>query len=202
MSKTASRRRKTRVAGGPTSVAAGLKTAAANPTDPRLGRLSAGVLTAAITIVVVLVVAGCGAAGAATNTSDSSGGAAPDPASVLAATGKPKIVDFGSTSCLPCRMMQPELEELAQEYAGAVDVVIVDVNKEPELAAKLGIRVVPTQIFLSPEGKVLGRHEGFLSKEQMVTALEQLGYPVLPAGVTPVPDDAQTSQQSPPTTGK
>lgn len=75
-------------------------------------------------------------------------------------------------------MMVPELAALAREYAGSLDVVVVDVDKNPELAAQLGIRLIPTQLFFSPDVEVLARHEGFLSKDDIVAAFGQLGYPL------------------------
>jgi thioredoxin 1 len=90
-------------------------------------------------------------------------------------------------------MMAPELKALAAEYAGSVDVTIVDVNntqKGAALARQLGVRVIPTQIFIDPTGNELSRHEGYISKDDMVARFEQLGYPL--ARVGPVnPGDAQ-----------
>lgn len=138
-------------------------------------------------LVAVMAVASLGCSSSEASAEATTDGASTeDAASILAPTGLPKLVDLGSNSCVPCRLMASELEALAREYAGSVDVVVVDVYEYAELASQLGVRVIPTQIFLSPEGKILARHEGFFSKEDMVSAFEQLGYPLLPAGVTPV----------------
>jgi thioredoxin 1 len=78
-------------------------------------------------------------------------------------------------------MMADELEALAQQYKGSLDVVFVDVNKTEQgeaLARLTRIRTIPTQIFLDPEGKELGRHEGYISKEDIVQRFNDLGYPL------------------------
>jgi thioredoxin 1 len=101
--------------------------------------------------------------------------------SATAASGLPKLVDVGSTSCVPCKMMVPELEALSEEYAGSVDVVFVDVNKDKSQARELKVRLIPTQIFMDPQGNELFRHEGFLSKEDMLSRFQSLGYPLAAA---------------------
>ena len=56
---------------------------------------------------------------------------------------KPCIVDFYATWCGPCKMVAPILEELAEEYAGKIDIYKVDTEKEEGLAASFGIRSIP-----------------------------------------------------------
>jgi thioredoxin 1 len=87
--------------------------------------------------------------------------------------------------------MAPQLKALATEYAGSVQVTVEDVNnteKGAALAQLFEIRLIPTQIFLDPGGKELGRHEGYMSKEDMVAAFAQFGYPLERSG--PVRPDA------------
>lgn len=88
----------------------------------------------------------------------------------------PKLVDLGASKCIPCKMMAPILEELEKEYKGKMDVVFIDVWKNPDEGSKYKVRVIPTQIFYSPEGKELFRHEGFYSKEDILTKWKELGY--------------------------
>lgn len=95
--------------------------------------------------------------------------------------GLPTLVDLGSDSCVPCQMMAPELEALATEYAGVLTVAVIDVYKNGTLANYFRIQAIPTQIFLDPQGKELGRHLGFMSKAEMVTAWAELGYELKPA---------------------
>jgi thioredoxin 1 len=89
--------------------------------------------------------------------------------------GLPQLIDLGSKTCIPCKMMVPVLAELAQEYAGRLEVKFVDVNENPEAAQRFAIRLIPTQVFLDASGKELSRHEGFFSKEDIVAKWRELG---------------------------
>jgi len=94
------------------------------------------------------------------------------------AGGLPRLVDLGSKECIPCKMMAPILEELKAEYAGRLQVDVIDVwlPGNRETAKQYGIRLIPTQIFFAPDGKELWRHEGFLSKEDILAKWKELGY--------------------------
>ena len=81
--------------------------------------------------------------------------------------GIPSFIDLGSKNCIPCKKMEPILEELRTEYAGRMNVIFYDVNEFPEKAQEYRIRVIPTQIFLDSEGKELFRYEGFLAKNNI-----------------------------------
>ena len=93
-----------------------------------------------------------------------------------APTGLPRLVDLGSGKCVPCRMMAPILEDLKKTHAGRLEVFFIDVWENREAAAPYGIRVIPTQIFYDPSGKELRRHEGFLSKEDILRKWKELGF--------------------------
>jgi thioredoxin 1 len=105
--------------------------------------------------------------------------AAADPASV----GRPStgalvtFVELGSVNCIPCRMMQPIMRDIEQEYAGQVEVVFHDVWTPAgrPYAEKYRIKVIPTQVFLDRGGREYFRHEGFLPKEQLVDVLKRQG---------------------------
>ena len=66
---------------------------------------------------------------------------------------KPCIVDFYATWCGPCKMVAPILEELAEEYAGKIDIYKVDTEKEEGLAASFGIRSIPSLLFCPMDGQ-------------------------------------------------
>ncbi len=78
------------------------------------------------------------------------------------------IVDFFATWCGPCRMLAPELHDLALEHE-ELNIVKVDVDKLPELAGIYYISAVPTLIFFK-EGKILNQVSGYMDKE----ALEEI----------------------------
>lgn len=90
-------------------------------------------------------------------------------------TGRPVLADFGRGSCIPCKMMEPILEELHQEYQGQAEVLVLNVDDYPALTREYSIRTIPTQIFFDASGEVVKRHEGFMSKEDLVGVLQELG---------------------------
>ncbi len=84
------------------------------------------------------------------------------------------MVDLGSTSCIPCKLMEPILEQLQEEYKGRAAVLFVDVAKDRAAARKFNIRAIPTQIFFNADGQEVGRHAGFLEKEIITKKLDAL----------------------------
>ena len=65
----------------------------------------------------------------------------------------PCIIDFYADWCQPCKILEPVLEELAQEYDGKINIYKVDTGAERELAAAFGIRSIPTMLFVPGSGK-------------------------------------------------
>lgn len=92
-----------------------------------------------------------------------------------AAVALPRLLDLGSTSCIPCKMMAPILEELKREMAGKLRVDFIDVWKDAEAGAKYGVESIPTQIIFDAQGKELFRHVGFYSKEDLLAKLKAVG---------------------------
>lgn len=87
----------------------------------------------------------------------------------------PRLVDLGSTTCIPCKEMAPILEELKAELAGVVEVEFIDINVNFEAANTYGITVIPTQIFFDAQGNEVTRHEGFMAKADILAQLAQMG---------------------------
>lgn len=90
----------------------------------------------------------------------------------------PKLLDLGATRCIPCKRMAPILEELKAEYVGIMDVEFIDVwqKENAAKAQKYGIESIPTQIFFAAGGKELWRHEGYISREDILAKWKALGY--------------------------
>jgi len=85
------------------------------------------------------------------------------------------LVDLGAGQCIPCKMMAPILSELTREYAGRLEVAVIDVRENPAAAEPYSINLIPTQIFYDTAGKELYRHEGFFSKEDILAKWKELG---------------------------
>ena len=101
--------------------------------------------------------------------------ASSNPAPEVRKPGKVTMIDLGASSCVPCKMMAPILEELKKEYAGRANIVFIDVWKDPAQAKKYGIRAIPTQIFFDADGKEVHRNTGFMDKNRIVEVLKKLG---------------------------
>ncbi len=75
----------------------------------------------------------------------------------------PVLVDFWATWCGPCRMLAPTIAKIAEEQSGVIKVGKVDVDEEPELAAKYGIASIPT-LMVFKNGSVVKSSIGVVPK--------------------------------------
>lgn len=83
------------------------------------------------------------------------------------------VIDFWAEWCGPCRMIGPIIEELHHEYAGKVVVGKVDVDSNPEVSMKYGIRNIPTVLFLK-NGEIVDKQVGVTTKQNFVNKIEAL----------------------------
>jgi len=90
-------------------------------------------------------------------------------------SGKPTMVEFGSTGCTPCDMMQPILDKLRKNYSDRLNVVFVHVGENQILGARFGIRSIPVQAFYNKNGKEVFRHVGFYAEAEVLKQLAKLG---------------------------
>jgi thioredoxin 1 len=79
---------------------------------------------------------------------------------------RPVVVDFWAAWCGPCKLVAPEMERIAEKYAGAVDVVKVDVDANPRLSQSFNIMSIPTIAFFRPGAQPMGV-VGFRPMEQL-----------------------------------
>ncbi|WP_158775606.1 thioredoxin [Cobetia sp. L2A1] len=91
--------------------------------------------------------------------------------SVVLESEQPVLVDFWASWCGPCKTVSPTLEALAEEYAGRLNIVKIDVDEAPELAARFGVRGVPTlMLFLG--GNVEASKVGAMPRAQLAAFLD------------------------------
>ncbi|MBK9390270.1 MAG: thioredoxin [Bacteroidetes bacterium] len=92
---------------------------------------------------------------------------------IVVKSTKPVMVDFWAEWCGPCRMIAPIIEEISKEYSERALVVKCDVDNSPGVAAKFGIRNIPTVLYFK-DGKVADKQVGAVPKNNFVSKLNAL----------------------------
>ncbi|MEI6142738.1 MAG: thioredoxin [Mariniphaga sp.] len=85
---------------------------------------------------------------------------------------KPIVVDFHALWCGPCKAQSPILKEVAFELGDRVRVIKIDVDQNNEIANRYQIQSVPT-LMIFKNGNLLWKHSGVVSKNQLVSVLNQ-----------------------------
>lgn len=111
----------------------------------------------------------------------------------LLAKRVPILLEFGRGWCIPCKYMKPILEDMSRAYTGKAIVMTVDMDANKDLVRDFRVRMMPTQVFLAPDGKEFFRNEGTLEREQIGQVFAKMGVPSAmaqapgpPAGPRPV----------------
>ncbi len=84
---------------------------------------------------------------------------------------RPVLIDFWAEWCGPCKMIAPLLDEMALEYADRMAVMKLNIDENPNVAQKFGIRSIPT-LMLFKDGNVHAQKLGAMSKSQLTEFLE------------------------------
>lgn len=97
------------------------------------------------------------------------------------------LADFYATWCGPCKMESYVLDDLDKIMGDKLDIVKIDIDKEPELTDELDITIVPTLLFIK-NGEIASRYSGFLPLERLQARLEKLLGNELPVEAAPEPN--------------
>ena len=85
----------------------------------------------------------------------------------------PVLVDFWAEWCGPCKMIAPILDEIAKEYGEKLKICKIDVDSNPDIAPKFGIRGIPTLIMFK-HGNAESTKVGAVSKSQLIEFVDEI----------------------------
>lgn len=85
---------------------------------------------------------------------------------------QPVLVDFWAEWCMPCRMLAPTIDQVAEEFDGKVKVGKVDTDANREISVKFGISAIPT-VILFKGGEIQKKFVGLTNKDDLASALTE-----------------------------
>lgn len=91
----------------------------------------------------------------------------------MLADKKTFLADFFATWCGPCKMLAYVLDDIEASIGDKIDIVKIDIDKEPELTAEMDVNIIPGLFFIK-DGEVVSRYTGFLPKERLLPRMEKL----------------------------
>lgn len=90
--------------------------------------------------------------------------------------GKPTIIEFARPNCPVCKAMENILLEVKIRSGGRWELRFAFIEPDEYLFKRFGVTIVPTQVFLDAAGREVYRHEGLMSKEELLRKLRELQF--------------------------
>ena len=87
----------------------------------------------------------------------------------------PILLEFGRGWCIPCKYMKPILDDIGAAYSGKAIVATVDMDANKDLVRDFRIRMMPTQVFIAPDGKEFFRNEGTFERDHIMQVFTKMG---------------------------
>ncbi len=92
----------------------------------------------------------------------------------LPARGRVTMIGFGVSLCIPCMELDQTINKLQKLYGEKVDLKYVDIWKQPDVAKKFNVELVPTQMFFNKKGILVYRHEDEMSEKAIILMIKKL----------------------------
>jgi thioredoxin 1 len=92
------------------------------------------------------------------------------------APSRPILYDFGADNCYSCIQMKKILQAVQARYGSQVDIRLISVKKDRDLARRYKVMLIPTQVFVDPSGKEVFRHLGLFPQDKLVEKLQELKF--------------------------
>lgn len=83
----------------------------------------------------------------------------------------PVIVDFWATWCGPCQMLAPEIDKIAEKYAGKIKICKLNVDECAEIAVKYSVEVIPTLIMFN-KGIITEKSSGYMKADEIISVFK------------------------------
>ena len=87
-------------------------------------------------------------------------------------SSQPVLVDFWAEWCMPCRMLAPTIDEVADDFAGKAKVGKMDTDANREVSVKFGISAIPT-VILFKDGQIVKKFVGLTKKDDLAAAITE-----------------------------
>jgi thioredoxin 1 len=90
-------------------------------------------------------------------------------------SNKAVLLELSSATCSTCRKMQPFLKEIQDQYSSDLIIKTLDIAARTDIAQKFLVTAIPTQVFINKNGEIYFKHVGYMSKNQIISVLKEMG---------------------------